>query len=129
MPADALPLLDAAALRAAVSAHPGGTACAHCVRLICPGWESVSAPLGPPQLEAVGTLRDPQLHEPTFEETHDAGTTYWHPRAPIAVHAFPYNRADVWRCPACRRGFLQYTEAGGYYVDHRLREIDPRLVR
>ena len=36
--------------------------------------------------------------------------------------------ATVWCCPQCRRGFLQYTEHGGYYVDHRLRMIDPALV-
>jgi len=23
---------------------------------------------------------------------------------------------------------VQYTEAGGYYVDHRIREIDPTLI-
>ena len=126
MPTNTLPLLDAAALRAAVSSSSG---CPHCASLVCPGWESASAPVGPPLLEPVGTLRDPDVYEPTFEEVHDAGTTYWHPRAPIAVHAFPCNRADVWRCPDCRRGFLQYTETGGYYVDHRLRSIDPTLVR
>lgn len=126
MPGDTLPLLDADALRAAVSDSPG---CPHCAGLVCAGWESVTAPLGPPLLEAVGTLRDTELLEPTFEEVHDEGTGYWHPRAPIAVAAFPYNRADLWRCPACRRGFLQYTEGGGYYVDHRLRAVDPALVR
>ena len=28
-----------------------------------------------------------------------------------------YNRCSVWCCPQCRRGFLQYTETGGYYVE------------
>jgi hypothetical protein len=126
MAGDTLTLLDAAALRAAVSHSPG---CAHCAALVCPGWESVTGPVGPPTLEPVGTLRDTDLAEPTFAEQHDPGTTYWHARAPIATAFFPYNRAEVWRCPACRRGFLQYTEAGGYYVDHRLRAVDPALIR
>lgn len=122
----ALALLDAAALRAAVS--PAGAGCAHCGHLRCPGWESVTAPLKPPLLEPVGTLRDPAVDEPTLQEVHREGTGYWSPRAPLALAAFPYNRSDVWRCPQCRRGFLQYTEFGGYYVDHRLREIDPALI-
>ena len=68
MPHDTLPLLDADALRASVSDSPG---CPHCAGLVCAGWESVPAPLGPPLLEAVGTLRDTELLEPTFEEVHD----------------------------------------------------------
>lgn len=145
----ALPLLDAQALRAAVS---GSVGCAHCAALVCLGWESQTAPLGPPLLEPVGTLRDPAVEEPTLTEAHEpvhapapteaaaesaqdtqrAGTHdthYWHPRAPVATAFFPYNRATVWRCLQCRRGFLQYTEFGGYYVDHRLRAIDPALIR
>lgn len=121
-----LALMDAAALRGAVA--PVGTACPHCARLRCAGWESIPAPLKPPVLEAVGTLRDPALAEPTVQESHPDGTGYWSPFAPVAVIAFPYNRCEVWRCPQCHRGFLQYTEFGGYYVDHRLREIDPGLV-
>jgi hypothetical protein len=123
---DPLRLLDADGLRAAVS---DSTGCPRCEGLRAAGWESVTGPLGPPQLEAVGTLRDVELYEPTVEELHDPGTDYWHPRAPIAVAYYPCNRASVWRCVDCRRGFLQYTEAGGYYVDHRLRAIDRALVR
>jgi hypothetical protein len=119
-------LLDAAALRAAVS--PAGDGCSHCATLRCAGWESIPAALKAPRLEAVGTLRDPSIEEPTLDEVHTDGTGYWSPRAPVAVAAFPYNRCEVWRCPQCRRGFLQYTEFGGYYVDHRVREIDPALV-
>ena len=119
-------LLDAAALRAALA--PAGTGCTHCAALRCPGWESVSAPLAAPALEHLGTLRDPAIDEPTLEEHHPGGTGYWSPNAPVALHAFPYNRCEVWRCPQCRRGFLQYTEFGGYYVDHRLRELNPALI-
>lgn len=122
---ETLPLLDAAALRAAVA---GAAGCAHCEALRCAGWESISAPLGSPLLEAIGTLRDPAIEEPTLAEHHPAGTGYWHAQAPIALLHFPFNRCSVWRCPNCRRGFLQYTEAGGYYVDHRIRMVDPALI-
>ncbi len=122
----ALALLDAAALRAALA--PAGAGCAHCANLRCPGWESVTAPVQAPRLEAVGTLRDPAIDEPTLTEVHADGSGYWSARAPVALAAFPYNRCEVWRCPQCRRGFLQYTEFGGYYVDHRMREIDPELI-
>lgn len=124
VPAQAL--LDAAALRAALA--PAGEGCGHCAALRCAGWESVSAPLGAPLLEALGTLRDTAVDEPTLEEVHSHGTSYWSPQAPVALSAFPYNRCEVWRCPQCRRGFLQYTEFGGYYVDHRLRALDPALI-
>lgn len=120
-----LPLLDAHALREAIGPVDG---CAHCAALQCPGWESVTAPLAAPLLQPVGTLRDPAIDEPTVLERHTPGSSFWHVRAPVAVGHFPYNRCSVWRCPVCRRGFVQYTEAGGYYVDHRLRQIDPALV-
>ncbi len=94
----------------------------------CEGWESVSAPLGEPVLQLLGTLRDPDVAEPTFEERHQGGSRYASPHAPIAPDYFPYNRCEVWACRACGRGFLQYTEFGGYYVDHRLRQLDPARV-
>lgn len=120
-----LPLLDARALRAAVGPVDG---CPHCAGLRCAGWESVPAPIGAPQLLPIGTLRDPALDEPRYDERLPTGMDGWHPRAPVAVLHAPYNRCSVWCCPHCRRGFLQYTETGGYYVDHRLRDIDPALI-
>ncbi len=120
-------LLSPAALAAAVSAA-STTGCVHCRELHASGWESVTGPISAPLLEPVGTLRDPAIEEPTLEERHAPGTSYWHARAPIVPMLFPYNRCTVWRCPQCHRGFLQYTEAGGYYVDHRLRELDPTLI-
>ena len=97
-----------------------------CVRLRCTGWESVSQPLKEPLLRRLGTLRVPSDEDPTFEEW--PGAPYWSAQAPIAPSHFPYNRCEVWACAACGRGFLQYTEFGGYYVDHRLRQIDPARV-
>ena len=96
--------------------------------MVCPGWESVSAPPGEPLLQHLGTLRDAANEDPTLEELHPAGTRYGSPDAPIAPAFFPFNRCEVWACRSCGRGFLQYTEFGGYYVDHRLREIDPERV-
>ncbi|GCL63776.1 hypothetical protein AQPW35_28570 [Rubrivivax pictus] len=117
--------LNAEGLRAALGPATG---CDHCAGLQCAGWESVTAPLGAPLLQPLGTLRDPAIDEPTYLERHAEGTSFWHARAPVALTHFPYNRCTVWRCPQCRRGFLQYTEAGGYYVDHRVRAIDPALI-
>ena len=110
----------------APSATPPNCACR---ALVCPGWESVSAPPGEPLLQHRGTLRDPDDPDPTVAEWHEHGSRYESPQAPIAPAWFPFNRCEVWACRRCGRGFLQYTEYGGYYVDHRLREIDPSLVR
>jgi hypothetical protein len=79
-------------------------------------------------LERVGTLRDPAIEEPTVAEYHPDGTNAWSPDAPIAPAWFPYNRCDVWRCAACARAFLRYTEYGGYYAEERVRELDARLI-
>lgn len=94
----------------------------------CQAWESLPDDRWPAaQLEQVATLRDPDLNEPTFEERHPAGTRYDSPTAPVAVRFFPYNRCDVWQCSQCQRQLLRYTEFGGYYVDHRVRELAPGL--
>lgn len=97
-----------------------------CATLQCAGWESIGAPLAEPAFRRVGTLRDPALDEPTVEEW--PGSRFWSADAPIAPAHFPYNRCEVWACAACGRGFLQYTEYGGYYIDHRVRQLDPALV-
>ena len=103
-----------------------------CVLKNCQGWESVSEDRWPAnQMQAQGTLRedlpDGQM-EPTFEEFHPQGTRYDSPKAPIALKYFPYNRCDVFACTKCGCGVLKYTEYGGYYVDHRVRLIDPDLL-
>ena len=103
-------------------------ACA-CARLgPCTSWESVSEDRWPAaDMLAVGTLRDPDISEPTFEEFHQ-GTRYDSSDAPVALRYFPYNRCDVWQCKSCARLWLRYTEFGGYYVDHRVRSLDPALI-
>ena len=110
---------------AIANAKPGGEC--SCASLgACAGWESITEDRWPAQLQQLATLRDPDLYEPTFEEFHQ-GTRYDSPDAPIALKHFPYNRCDVWQC-ACGRLFLRYTEFGGYYVDHRVRALNPALI-
>jgi hypothetical protein len=107
----------------APQATPADCACA---AWRCAGWDSIGQPLAQPLLRHLGTLRDPAVDEPRYDEWPGPG--YWSPQAAVAPGHFPYNRCEVWACVACGRGFLQYTEYGGYYVDHRLRQIDPALV-
>ena len=133
-----LQVLDAQALQAlgqAATTRP----CA-CAVGACTGWESVTEDRWPAaQMTAVGTLRaapaDPNADpysgaeaEPTFEEFHPNGTRYESTNAPIAPRYFPYNRCDAWACSQCQRVLLKYTEFGGYYVDHRVRALQPELV-
>ena len=95
----------------------------------CPGWESFTEERWPLQhMRALGTLRDADIYEPTTEEYHPGATRYESPEAPIAVHFSPYNRCDVYACERCERVLMRYTEFGGYYVDHRVRQLDPALV-
>ncbi|MFZ2293729.1 MAG: hypothetical protein WB542_17415 [Polaromonas sp.] len=120
-------LLDAEALRRVCAGKPC-TTCS-CALGACPGWESFTEDRWPGELvKRVGTLRDPAVDEPTLEECHPAGTRYGSPDAPVAVAFFPYNRCDVYACNQCGRTLLRYTEYGGYYVDHRAREVVPALI-
>lgn len=123
------PLLDAEALYRLASAGAERSAC-ECAALRCPGWESLPAGIEPGLLEQVGTLAGHQGDEvePTLDEFHPDGTRYWSAEAPISLAHFPYNRAEVWRCRHCRRVFLRYTEYGGYYIDQRIREVDPQRI-
>jgi len=117
-----------AELRALAAARPTLKAC-QCALGTCASWESITEERWPaPQLEAVATLRDPDLYEPTFEEHHPAGTRYESADAPIALKFFPFNRCDVWHCKLCDKHLLRYTEFGGYYIDHRVRTLDPALI-
>ncbi len=106
----------------------GSPAQPHCTCSVgpCAGWTSLTEERWPAaQMLAVATLRDPELYEPTFEERHPNGTRYDSPDAPVALKFFPYNRCELYRCDRCQRQLLRYTEFGGYYVDHRVRELAP----
>ena len=104
------------------------TAC-QCSLERCAGWESVNDMQWPSQqLELVGTLRDPDVYEPGFEEHHPNGTRYESANAPVSIKHFPYNRCEVFSCNRCAQHVLRYTEFGGYYVDPRGRRITAGLI-
>ena len=79
-------------------------------------------------MRQLGSLRDPDVYEPTQDEHHPDGTRYASAAAPIAVDFFPYNVCNAYACDSCKKVLLRYTEFGDYYVDHRVRELDPGLV-
>ena len=117
-----LPFLQTAqALRDLMVEHPAPCQCA---LQRCTGWDSLSDTEWPQaDLQALASLRDPNLDEPTFAEHHPQGTRYESADAPVALTFFPYNRCEVFACQRCRQTVLRYTEFGGYYVDHRARRI------
>jgi hypothetical protein len=123
-----LPLLRAADLRRLGGQHQAGGRCPVCGGLRCKGWEALPGGFDASVLQRIGTLRDPQVDDPTVEEFHPAGTDAWSPDAPIAPAFHPFNKSDVWRCGTCARLFLRYTEYGGYYQEERIREVEPTLV-
>jgi hypothetical protein len=91
-------------------------------------WTRVPVDFPESQMRTVGTLVDDPYGEPTFAEYHPHGTTNWSADAPIAPRHYPYNRAQVVQCAVCGRCALRYVEAGGYYVEPRIRALDPRLI-
>ena len=122
------PLLSADDLRRLGAERRAGGRCPACGGLHCPGWEALPGGFDVGVLRQVGTLRDPDVDEPTVEEHHPGGTDLWSARAPIAPRFHPYNKSDVWTCATCGRAFLRWTEYGGYYREDRIRELDPALV-
>lgn len=129
--------IDARHLQQLAEAARGLRGCAACAPLKAPGWESLPAGFDTRLLHCVGTLRAPASDradagappdEPTWQEYHPQGTRTDSPRAPIAPAFHPCNRSDLHACKACGKLFLRYTEGGGYYVDARVRELDPDLI-
>lgn len=93
------------------------------------GWISLPLSLPETQLADVATLITDPYAEPTFTEYHPEGTRYDSSTAPIAPAWYPYNRCNVARCTQCGRHYLRYMEAGGYFVDRRIRALEnPALV-
>lgn len=128
MSAAPFPLLTGTDLVHLANAATAPSPCPRCAAISARGWESVPGAFDRNALRQVGTLRQPGDEEPTLQEHHPAGTNAWSPDAPIAPSFFPYNRCDVWACLGCQRPFLRYTEYGGYYVEERIRPVDPALV-
>jgi hypothetical protein len=121
------PLFDGPALQRLADENPTQP-CPACAALTAPGWESIPGGYDSSHLRKAGTLRSPEVEDPTLEEYHPAGTHAWSADAPIAPAFFPYNRCDVWQCAQCGRPFLRYTEYGGYYVEERIRPLRAGLV-
>ena len=120
-------LLSDATLKTALQAT-SSKACT-CAVGSCAAWESVPDERFPKEhMTRIGTLRDPAIYEPTFEQHHPAGTNYDSTDAPISTKHFPYNRCDAYQCGTCDRVMLRYTEYGGYYVDTRVRFARPELI-
>lgn len=91
-------------------------------------WTKVPVEFPEQQMRTVGTLVDDPYVEATFEEYHPHGTGYWSPDAPIALRHYPANRSTVLQCGVCGRCCLKYVEAGGYYVEPRIRALDAALI-
>ncbi|MFZ6647945.1 hypothetical protein ACO0LO_19625 [Undibacterium sp. TJN25] len=123
-----LPKLDYAALAALAQQSAGITAACACGTVSLDGWISVPLSLDEENLQDIGTLLEDPYADPTFTEFHPAGTRYDAPDAPIAPRYFPYNRCTVAQCKNCGRHYLRYTEAGGYFVDRRIRQLSSRLL-
>jgi hypothetical protein len=123
-----LPRFDFAALDDLARQSAAVQADCACTSFPLAGWESVPMSMDEVVMREVGTLRAADDEEPTFVEYHDKGTRYWSAEAPIAPRYFPYNRCNVLQCAACGRAYLRYTEAGGYYVEERIRALAPALL-
>jgi hypothetical protein len=91
-------------------------------------WTRIPADFPQAQMVTTGSLAGDPYLEATYAEYHPDGTGYWTPGAPIAPRFFPYNRCTVQQCTACGRACLTYVEAGGYYVEPRIRALDPALL-
>ncbi|PLZ03228.1 hypothetical protein CY652_05260 [Burkholderia sp. WAC0059] len=122
------PYLDLAALTELASRSEAVAEPCSCTKTPLDGWQSQPLSLPESQLREVGTLLADAGEEPTFSEYLLDGARYWSPEAPIAPRYFPYNRCAVWECAVCGRGFLRYTEGGGYFVDRRIRLLKASLI-
>lgn len=118
------PLLTDSSLASVLKATPSKPC--NCAVGVCASWESLPEERWPASnIFKLGTLRDPDIDEPTFEQHHkvvDGKMTHYDSAdAPISALHFPYNRCDVHKCKQCQRVLLKYTEYGGYFVDQRVR--------
>lgn len=108
--------------------HGAQAHCPACAHLKAPGWSSLAASADVSALSCLGALWLPGDDEPTLEEARPPGMDPWSPEVPISFHHHPDNRCQVWACRHCHKPFLRYTEYGGYYIDHRYRELNPERL-
>jgi hypothetical protein len=126
MPHDDRLSLDQLAALAAAS-HAVTRPCA-CALDTYKEWARIPPEFPEQQMHTIGTLVDDPYQEAAWDEYHPDGTNYWSAEAPIALRHFPYNRCTVWQCNVCARCALHYVEAGGYYVEKRIRALDQALI-
>jgi hypothetical protein len=116
-------------VEALAHAQGHGALCSNCRPFASPGWESFPDSADPGLLQPLGALWLPGDDEPTVEEApRPTGVDQWSPQAPISLRHHPYNRCEVWACVSCALPFLRYTEYGGYYIDRRIRQLQPQLL-
>lgn len=101
--------------------------CPNCASHNFSCWETILSTFDRDALQMVGTLQVPDAIE-NWDEYHPHGTDQWSANAPIAVKFHPYNSSDVYQCQECQTVYLRYTEYGGYYVDERIRVVNPELI-
>lgn len=123
-----LPHLNFPQLEQLASRSDGVEVPCSCSKTPMIAWSSVPVSFPEDQLRRIGTLIQGNVDEASFAESHPDGSSYWSEAAPIAPLYYPYNRSDVWECCVCRRVFLRYTEAGGYFVDQRVRLLSVALL-
>lgn len=123
-----LPKLDFSTLASLAGESTNISAMCQCMSANLVAWESIPLSLNEAGFQEVGTLIEDPFVESTFAEFHPSGTRYDSPSAPIAPRYYPYNRCTVAKCLSCGRYFLRYTEAGGYFVDRRIRALLPELL-
>jgi hypothetical protein len=101
--------------------------CKFCDTFQCESWETLPSSFVDSEYAVVGHCRF-EGSENIWEEYHPNKTTMWSNQAPIALRYYPYNRSDVIECSHCKRIYLRYTEFGGYYLDQRIRLVNPSLI-
>jgi hypothetical protein len=120
--------IDFTTLRQLALASSAITKPCSCAAVPLQAWTAQPLTLELDCFEEVGTLFDDPYDEPTFAEYHPAGTRYESADAPIAPRFYPANRCSVARCTRCRRHYLRYNEAGGYFTELRIRALQPDLL-
>ncbi len=118
--------LDTPTLLALAKAVSQEKKCSNCAGLNASCWETMPQTFNQDELAMVGTLKSGD--EESWDEYHPKGTQIWSADAPIAPQFHPYNKCDVYECKSCGTQYLRYTEYGGYYVDERIRELNPELI-
>ena len=128
-PTEPLARLTPLDVHALAQARGDATPCTACRPFASPGWETFPDSADAAVLQPLGALWLAGDDEPTLEEApRPTGIDRWSPLAPISLHHHPDNRCEVWACRQCGLPFLRYTEYGGYYIEKRIRQLQPQRL-